>query len=91
VAVVIVGLAALLLVRGLQYLRESSNRVKCTDNIRQIALGCHNCNDALGSMPPYHVGPGVQLDAKSYFATPDNHGSLCYFVYAYLGISADPF
>jgi prepilin-type processing-associated H-X9-DG protein len=84
VLLAIVVLLALLLFPALQYVRESSNQIKCSGNIRGITLACLSCNDALGSMPPYHVGPGVELDPKSSFATPGNHGSFFYFVMPFI-------
>jgi hypothetical protein len=56
------------------------SRIRCNNNIRQIALGMHNCADAIGCMPPYRGGSGHGLPANNYFADPGNEGSAFFFL-----------
>lgn len=91
----IVAVASLLALPAVQHVRENAAQVRCGGNLMCTALGCLTCDDAFGSMPPYHVGPGVVLPKipdpqsngrlkESFFADAGNRGSFFYFVLPFL-------
>ena len=51
VVIAIIGVLVSLLLPAVQAARESSRRSQCLNNLRQIAIGCHNFQSANGSFP----------------------------------------
>jgi prepilin-type N-terminal cleavage/methylation domain-containing protein len=81
VVIAIIGTLLGLLTPAIQNVRQSAARVHCANNMRQLAVACHDCNSVRGTLPPFKA-EGVP--PETFFGKAGNRGSWMFFLLPYI-------